>query len=252
MPEKHPAGAGPQALRTYTIGAQAPIPCTIWQAARATSAAPTFFKSVRFGVPPLAWVDAGMGFNNPARVILEEAGKIWRDDDDHFDRSHIGCLVSLGTGYPTVARLDTGRLKNEILSRVGIPTDAIEVMQSIITNTEPVAVQLRDDLSDKVYYRFNVEQGLQAIELFDYEKLDNVSADTNNYLLQRERDVDRCTLAMARLPLRDTIMESEGLTEFLVLPGVPRDEPWRREVSSNGMFVSPTFPTPIDWNNPTR
>ena len=187
-----------------------------------------------------------MGFNNPARVILEEAGKIWRDDDDQFDRSRIGGLVSLGTGYPTVARLDTGRLKNEILSRVGIPTDAIEVMQSIITNTEPVAVQLRDDLSDKVYYRFNVEQGLQAVELFDYEELENVSADTNNYLLQRERDVDRCTRAMPRLPLRDTIMEAEGLTDFPVLPGVPQNEPWRREVSSNGMFVSPTSPTPID------
>jgi len=193
-----------------------------------------------------------MGFNNPARVILEEAGKIWRDDDDYFDRSHIGCLVSLGTGYPTVARLDTGRLKNEILSRVGIPTDAIEVMQSIITNTEPKAVQLRDDLSDKVYYRFAVEQGLQAVELFDYEELENVSADTNNYLLQRERDVDRCTLAMARLPLRDTTMESEDLTDFLVLPGVPQDEPRRREVSSSGMFVNPTFPTPIDGNNPNR
>ena len=87
--------------------------------------------------------------------------------NDHFDHNRIGCPVSLGTGYPTVARLETGRLQNEILSRVGIPAGAIEVMQSIITNTEPLANQLRDHLSDDVYFRFNVEQGLQAVELFD-------------------------------------------------------------------------------------
>lgn len=246
MPEKHPSGAGPTALRTYTIGAQAPIPCTIWQAARATSAAPTFFKSVRFGVPPSAWVDAGLGFNNPARLVLGEAAKIWRDENDYFDRNRIGCLISLGTGFPTVARLETGRLQNEILSRVGIPADAIEVMQSIITNTEPVANQLRDDLRDEVYFRFNVEQGLQAVELFDYEDLEIVRVDTTNYLLQREKDVDRCTRSMAKLPLRDTTSESEGLIDFPILPDAPRDEPLKRELRDNGMSVSTTHTSSRD------
>ena len=186
-----------------------------------------------------------MGFNNPAREILAEAGKIWRDENDYFDRRNIGCLISLGTGYPTVVRLETGRLKNEILSRVGIPTDAIEVMQAIITNTEPVAVQLRDDLPGHIYFRFNVEQGLQAVELFDYEDLENVSVDTNNYLLAREKDVDRCTLSMARLPVRDINLESQGLTDFPVLPDVPRDELLRREVSNHGMSACPS---PISCN----
>lgn len=181
-----------------------------------------------------------MGFNNPARLVIGEAAKIWRDEDDRFDRNRIGCLVSLGTGYPTVARLETGRLQNEILSRVGIPADAIKVMQSIITNTQPVANQLRDDLSDDVYFRFNVEQGLQAVELFDWEDLEIVRVDTSNYLLQRENDVDRCTRSMARLPLRDTTSESEGLTDFPILPDVPRDELLRREVRDNGMSVRAT------------
>ena len=238
MPEKNPSGAGPTALRTYTIGAQAPIPCTIWQAARATSAAPTFFKSVRFGVPPSAWVDAGFGFNNPARLVLNEAAKIWRDENDYFDRNRIGCLVSLGTGFPTVARLETGRLQNEIPSRLGIPVDVIKAMQSTITNTEPVANELRDDLTDEVYFRFNVEQGLQAVELFDYEKLEIVKVDTTNYLLQREKDVERCTRSMAKLPLRDTTSEVEGLTDFPILPDAPQDEPLRRELRDNGMSVS--------------
>ena len=40
-------------------------------------------------------------------------------------------------------------------------------------------------------------------------------------------------------------MESEGLADFPVLPDAPQDEPRRREVSGNGMFVNPAFPTPI-------
>lgn len=137
--------------------------------------------------------------------------------NDHFHRNIIGCLVSLGTSHPTVARLEGGTLQNEILSRVGITADAIEVMQSIITNTKPVANQLRDDLSDDVYFRFSVEQGLQAMELFDWEDLEIVRADTSNYLLQREKDIDRCTRSMAKLPLRDTTSESEGRTDFPIL-----------------------------------
>ena len=174
-------------------------------------------------------------------MVLEEAGRIWRDENDYFNRDRIGCLVSLGTGFPAVARLDTGRLKNEVFSRLGIPTDAIEVMQAIITNTEPVAVQLTNDLADDVYHRFNVEQGLQAVELFDYEKLDNVADDTANYLTQREKDLDRCTRSLAKLPLRDTVAASQGLTDFPMLPDVPREEPLNREVSGNGMLVTPVI-----------
>ena len=176
-------------------------------------------------------------------MVLGEAGKIWRDENDYFDRDRIGCFVSLGTGFPTVARFETGRLKNEIFSRVGIPTDAIEVMQSIITNTEPVANQLRDDLREDVYFRFNVEQGLQTVELFDYEKLEIVTVDTTNYLLQHEKDVDRCTRSMAKLPLREIASESQGLTDFPIMPDAPQDEPLRRELRDNGMSVRTTYTT---------
>jgi patatin-like phospholipase/acyl hydrolase len=47
--------------------------CTIWQVARATSAATTFFKSIELGRDKIEFIDAGFGYNNPCEVLIEEA-----------------------------------------------------------------------------------------------------------------------------------------------------------------------------------
>ncbi|EWZ28291.1 hypothetical protein FOZG_17997 [Fusarium oxysporum Fo47] len=47
--------------------------CTIWQVARATSAATTFFKSIKVGRDEIEFVNAGFGYNNPCEVLLQEA-----------------------------------------------------------------------------------------------------------------------------------------------------------------------------------
>jgi Patatin-like phospholipase len=65
----------------------------IWQAARATSAAPAFFPPARVEVPPgpPGWyVDGGVRANNPSWEAKVEAGKQWRT------RKCI--IVSIGTG----------------------------------------------------------------------------------------------------------------------------------------------------------
>jgi len=47
-----------------------PEGCKIWQAARATSAAPTFFKRIKIGRKQ-EYIDGGMGCNNPSEVVLD-------------------------------------------------------------------------------------------------------------------------------------------------------------------------------------
>ncbi|KIM42400.1 hypothetical protein M413DRAFT_43952, partial [Hebeloma cylindrosporum] len=42
--------------------------CKIWEAARATSAAPTFFKRIEIGRAQ-PFIDGGLGRNNPSRVV---------------------------------------------------------------------------------------------------------------------------------------------------------------------------------------
>lgn len=66
--------------------------CPIWQACRATSAAPTFVPPMAIGNPPVTYVDGGMGYNNPIRALVEESSHMWPSN------RKIGCIVSIGTG----------------------------------------------------------------------------------------------------------------------------------------------------------
>ena len=71
--------------------------CKIWEAARATSAAPTFFKRIEIGRNQ-PFIDGGLGRNNPSQVVLDEAKAI-------FGARQIGCLVSIGTGQAEVIEI---------------------------------------------------------------------------------------------------------------------------------------------------
>jgi hypothetical protein len=66
----------------------------IWQAARATSAAPAFFPPARVDIPaPAGWyVDGGLRANNPAWEAIVEGKSYW-DTRKCF-------IVSVGTGVP--------------------------------------------------------------------------------------------------------------------------------------------------------
>jgi predicted acylesterase/phospholipase RssA len=72
--------------------------CPIWQAARATSAAPTYFPEVFVPLPrPGCWyIDGGLKRNNPSEVALEEAREYWK-------MSRRFLLVSIGTGVQKTA-----------------------------------------------------------------------------------------------------------------------------------------------------
>ncbi|KAJ9131753.1 FabD/lysophospholipase-like protein [Coniochaeta hoffmannii] len=64
--------ARPTLLATYDTSA-ALHGSTIWQVARATSAATTFFKPISVGGDGIDFIDAGFRYNNPCEVLIEEA-----------------------------------------------------------------------------------------------------------------------------------------------------------------------------------
>src|SRR6266568_3989190 len=100
----------PVLLRTYQSH-QTHLDCKIWEAARATSAAPTFFKRIEIGNKQL--VDGGLGCNNPSRVVLDEA-------EAAFGGHQIGCLVSIGTGQAEIINIKKPGFLQQIL-----PTDVV-------------------------------------------------------------------------------------------------------------------------------
>jgi len=73
--------------------------CPIWQAARATTAAPTYFPPAWVTVPsPPEWyVDAGVTQNNPSPFALKEGKELWK--------AKRCLLVSVGTGIQKRADL---------------------------------------------------------------------------------------------------------------------------------------------------
>jgi hypothetical protein len=102
VPENLATVIAPTILRTYPDPPQSTMSSHKWlikEAARATSAAPTYFPPFDLG-GGYVFKDAGaFGFNNPASLVLKEAEQI-----PQFRGRSVGCVLSLGTGLAMLAR----------------------------------------------------------------------------------------------------------------------------------------------------
>ncbi|KXH59138.1 phosphorylase superfamily protein, partial [Colletotrichum salicis] len=147
--------------------------CPIWQVARATSAATTFFKPIRIGRDGVEFVDAGFGYNNPCEVLIDEARR-------QFPSRPQLQVLSIGTGLGDVVSIGN--------TRMGI----IRALKNMATSSKKVATRLDDQYAASgQYFRFNVAQGLQDVTLSDWEKSSTVSAHTRNYLLETRRQTQQ-------------------------------------------------------------
>lgn len=117
--------------------------CTIWQAARATSAKPGFFEHIKIGRQQ-PYIDGGFGCNNPANLVLEEAAEL-------FSGRKLASLISIGCGHPPTARLPKGDL--------GAMNEMFRLMTEDCEKTHEEMVK-RFSGHPELYHRFNVEQSL--------------------------------------------------------------------------------------------
>lgn len=145
-------------LRSYP-SAEEDHKCYLWEAARATTAAPLYFEPVVFENSRAVFVDGALRINNPVRELVNEATKIWPGDP-------VCCLVSIGTGFESTSHL-TGGLTSNLESLIRISTDAQQEAERFVRDT-----QGRSLMADKRYFRFNVEQGIQGVRLQDSSERD--------------------------------------------------------------------------------
>jgi patatin-like phospholipase/acyl hydrolase len=94
--------APPTLFKTYDRSA-AFDSSTLWQVARATSAATTFFKSIKVGRDEIEFIDAGFGYNNPCNILIQEAQR------EFPDRGKMR-ILSIGTGLGDVVTIQNKRL----------------------------------------------------------------------------------------------------------------------------------------------
>ncbi|KAJ7697704.1 FabD/lysophospholipase-like protein [Mycena rosella] len=164
----------PVLFRTYDSPHDPAASCTIWEAARATSAAPTFFKRIDIGTGASAepFIDGGVGRNNPTDILLEEAQLL-------FPNRRVACVLSIGTG-----QMKPGSIPRPSLFQRVLPTDVVRAMAAIAIDCETTNQEMLKRFAGTrgVYFRFNVDQGMQTIKLGAWDRLPEVTAHTKQYV----------------------------------------------------------------------
>lgn len=144
----------------------------IWEAARATSAASSFFDAINIGDPKQRFLDGGTGANNPVQHVWNEAADLLTSEQSLSE--NLGCLLSIGTGQPGYKPFED--------SLVGIG----KTLLSIATETEVSANMFHQAQSRlferKFCFRFNVPRGLGDIGLAEVEQIATIKSMTADHL----------------------------------------------------------------------
>ncbi|KAL2879971.1 hypothetical protein SGCOL_004690 [Colletotrichum sp. CLE4] len=179
-------------FRTYKGSSNCAHNVEIWEAARAMSAAPTFFDpiSIKVEAERDQYVDGAVAYNNPARLVLSEA-------ESYFGpRRTLGFLLSLGTGLkvsdkevnvvppgqpidrPVVARQGSGALFSRGTIKI------VKHAKASLTDSEPEHQALEERFlgTPYAYWRLNLDRGAADIKLNEYQKMGLLRAATERYI----------------------------------------------------------------------
>lgn len=170
-----PAASVNKARRLCTYDRNVVGECAIWEAARATSAAPTFFEPANVSIRPgitERFLDGAMAYNNPVQELYAEAKRV-------FPNIEIDCIISLGCGSSP-----RGELPRPKVWERAIPKNVIKALKHIAVDCQKAHETMLETFGDRpdTYFRFNVDVGLQGVGLGEWEKLGDVQSITLDYL----------------------------------------------------------------------
>ncbi|KAF2452912.1 acyl transferase/acyl hydrolase/lysophospholipase [Lineolata rhizophorae] len=172
--------AHPRRFRTYPARNLASANCSIWEAVRATSVAPTFFKRIAIGEEGRAkeeFVDGSTGCSNPSQEVLEEARNIFGE------KRGFCCLVSVGAGHPGTIE----QSKPDAFQKM-LPRNVVDSLRKITTSCQDAALRLnwRFRRQNNLYFRFNVSQCAGSISLEEWKKTNEIESQTKSYMEETE------------------------------------------------------------------
>lgn len=159
-------------LRSYQEPDKLDIPATICQAARATSAATTFFDPVSIGARRFA--DGALRASNPVDEVEGEASDIWCPETGDL-KPLVKCFISIGTGNPGKKAMEDNLLKFMSKTLPDLTTETEQTEKRVIA-------KWRQHYDSKQYFRFNVDQGLQDVGVAEYLEQGRIEAATEGYL----------------------------------------------------------------------
>ncbi|KAG8750384.1 hypothetical protein FRC11_010462 [Ceratobasidium sp. 423] len=146
----------------------------IWEAARATSAAPAFFAPIEIGDARISYVDGAVtGHCNPTTLAREEAECLWPDRRNVF-------LLSLGTGAASAINL-SGQLSQKLIGFIGLSANAIQTAEAATRYYNQ-----RYEKGCSPYVRISVPSDIDDVRMDDYQKMPLIASATATYLLKED------------------------------------------------------------------
>jgi hypothetical protein len=139
--------------------------CKIWEAARATAAAPFYFPTAV--VEGVKFWDGGLANNNPVLEVLSERLLA-------YPGRKINCVISLGTGFSEC------KPTKSVFTAVGKGKQVLKNVTNVNINHERAEEQLKAE--NVSYFRFNPSTAEDKIGLADYKLLKALSSHTERYL----------------------------------------------------------------------
>ncbi|KAG8439770.1 hypothetical protein GDO86_005802 [Hymenochirus boettgeri] len=154
----------------------------LWQAIRASSAAPGYFQEYVIGND--LHQDGGLLINNPCALAVHECKCLWPNEQ-------FQCVISLGTGRYESAGKGTA-------THTSLKTKLSHVISSA-TDTEEVHKTLDALLPPNTYFRFNpvMTEDIQLDENRK-EKLSLLQMDGTNYLERNEEKLKRAAQVLSQ------------------------------------------------------
>jgi len=191
--------------------------CFIWEVARATSAAPQYFKSIK--IDEKNYDDGGFGWNNPAEIALDEVNmkekyeRSKRPGDSCASEFPLEVLISIGTGK-TKTRAQRAQTR---WPRLTAPNMVRKILWHVdngmkfITDVERVdgRVEKALDEKSKQYFRWDGPEEVGRLKLDEWKPARRsrlstknfIEEEINRYLKQKDNEerLRRCAKALVEL-----------------------------------------------------
>ncbi|KAL5631718.1 hypothetical protein ACGC1H_007280 [Rhizoctonia solani] len=181
-------------FRSYTVTTNPGPDCAIWQALYATMAHPDLFKSIDIveSSVPQSFVGGELGCSNPLAHVLTEVERL-------YPGRQVASVISIGTGHTRTIQVPSS-------SRWHRTQDVI-VMKDMATDSERVAeeMMIRFQGTNGVYFRFNVDQGMQNVRDGSWERVGETMQHTKAYLQKSETNQKIEEAVRASIARRGTV-----------------------------------------------
>ncbi|KAF2628008.1 FabD/lysophospholipase-like protein [Macroventuria anomochaeta] len=162
----------PRALSTYDPNNRR---MRIWEATCATCATPEFFGEFSFGVPPVTYLESGIGLSNPAGEVDHAAKELW-------EQRSIGVIVSIGMGLRTMPHSENSWLQFPLSQSSTQTIVSVCAKQAISIARVENEMNRRYFATEVSYFRYDNDRSLPNVSLEQWLKEGDATALTEHYV----------------------------------------------------------------------